>query len=183
MPTRTSCLSNQFCQVVATVVSFVRVIPLGDRVVASEAGSAAVFERFLKEGKAWESAAMFDDAIFEETLDLLRYHFHPELGDRTPFDVFTRLVAKRIRRPKWKSTDHERLRRSHIASERQTRSTKQLSQLVREHTRDRPWNESAPIIIAFYLGQELLLDGTARINKWMRERNDGDHAVNFHIIE
>lgn len=126
---------------------------------------------------------MLNDPIFEETLNLLRYHFHPEWGDRTPFDVFTRLLAKGARRPKWKQTDHERVRPSRIASERQTRSTTELGKLVRGHTRDQPWNEAAPIIIALYRGQELLLDGTTRINKWLREGNDSDHIVNFHVIK
>lgn len=128
------------------------------------------------------TVTMVHDLILRESLALLRYHFHPEWGDRTPFDVFTRLLAKRIMRPGWTPTHHEPVRPSQIVSERQTRPTKQLAELLRTHTRHQPWNEAAPIIIAFYRDEELLIDGTTRINKWERESNDDNHPVNLHII-
>lgn len=126
---------------------------------------------------------MDSDPILKETLDHLRYHFHPEWRDRTPFDVFTRLLAKKIRAPKWKPSDHEPVKPSRVTSERQIRSTEQLAKLVHAETQDQPWNESGPIIIAVYRSKEWLLDGATRINKWMREGNDDDHTVHVHVIE
>ena len=125
---------------------------------------------------------MIDDPIFVESLNCLKYNFHEEWGDTSLFDVFTRLLAKQIKAPGWTNTDHELVIPSQIKSEQQNRTTEQLAGLRRKHDRYEPENELGPIIIALYKGEERLLDGTTRINKWIKEQNKDEHSVNVHTV-
>ena len=70
-----------------------------------------------------------------------------------------------------------------IQSHREKRSTEELAEFQRTHTRDSPKRQGCPIIIAVFQGEERLLDGTTRINLWVKEGNTELHDVNVHIIE
>jgi hypothetical protein len=126
---------------------------------------------------------MTDDAILDETLMWLRAHCHQEWGDHAPIDVFNRLLAKSIRAEDWKEGDHLEINESQIQSLREERSTQELALLRRSHDRFQPAREDCPIIIAVYEGKEWLLDGTTRINLWLRQRSTQAHPVNVHILE
>ena len=127
--------------------------------------------------------ATTDDEILDQSLDLLRYHYHPEWDDRSPLDVFNRLLAKNIRAPGWTDTDHMDIKPLQIRSHREKRSTGELARFHRPHGLDDPHREDCPIIIAMYEGKERLLDGHTRINYWFKQGNIGDHDVNVHVIE
>ncbi len=98
-------------------------------------------------------------------------------------DVFNRLLAKNIRADGWKEADHMDIEPHQIRSHRETRSTGELALLPRSHTGCEPLLKDVPIIIAVYEGKERLLDGTARINLWVREKNTEPHDVYVHVIE
>ncbi|MCZ6763027.1 MAG: hypothetical protein O7C03_08485 [Gammaproteobacteria bacterium] len=122
------------------------------------------------------------DRILDESIYWLSAHFHPEWGDRVPFDVFNRLLAKNIRPRDWKNTDHMDIRVDQISSERQSRSTAELSQFDRPHAGDKPKKTDCPIIVAVYDGVERLLDGNTRINYWVKIGAAGGHTVHVHHI-
>jgi hypothetical protein len=121
--------------------------------------------------------------VLKETLECLRWHFHPEWRDRTPFDVFTRLLAKSLRSSGWTESDHINMLPYRIRSYREIRTTAELAQLERGHTQDTPQYKHGPIIIAVYEGQERLIDGASRINLWVRQQNKDLHVVHVHVIE
>ncbi len=123
------------------------------------------------------------DKILDQSLDLLRYHYHPEWDDRSQIDVFNRLLAKNIRAQGWKKTDHMDVKPHQIRSKREKRSTGELARFHRPHGLDDPHCEDCPLIIAVYNGKERLLDGHTRINYWLKQRNTEDHDVNVHVIE
>ena len=114
---------------------------------------------------------------------MLRHYYHPEWGDRSLMDVLNHLLSKNVRQPRWKQTDHMGIRMTQIRSFREQRGTAELAQYPRTHNRDEPINETCPIIVAVYAGQERLLDGTTRINYWVKTCNTELHDVNLHVIE
>lgn len=124
-----------------------------------------------------------DDDVLEQSLQMLRHHYHPEWGDRSLMDVFNRLLSKNIRQPGWKRTDHMDVRIGQIRSFRDQRSTAELTQFPRTHDRDKPIKEDCPIIVVVYAGQDRLLDGTTRINYWVNTGNSDLHDLNVHVIE
>jgi len=123
------------------------------------------------------------DEILDQSLNLLRYHYHHEWGDRSPLDVFNRRLAKNIAAPGWKKTDHMDIKPLQIRSHRDKRSTDELSRFHQLHGLDDPHRADCPIIIAVYEGKARLLDGHTRINYWVKQGNIGDHDVNVHVIE
>ena len=123
------------------------------------------------------------DEILEQSLDLLRYHFWPQHGDRSVMDVFNRLLAKNIKAPGWRPSDHTPFTMLQIRSRRERRTTEELAKFPKAHNRDDPINKECPIIVAVLDGVERLLDGHNRINYWQKVGDDGPHDVNVHIID
>jgi hypothetical protein len=123
------------------------------------------------------------DEILKESLNTLRAHFHPEWADRTPFDAFTRLLAKNIRHPDWQPTDHEFVTPDQITSRREWWTIEELAKLTRGHGRDKADHEKEPIVLAVYGGRQRLLDGNTRINMWVKRKDANKHQVNVHVIE
>ena len=122
------------------------------------------------------------DAIFEESLQCLRFHCQPKWGDRSPLDVFNRLLAKNIKPDGWIDNTHLNIPRHQVQSRREHWTTDRLGQLRRGHNRTQPKNFNCPIIIAEYEGMQRLLDGTTRINHWIAIGNTREHDVNIHTI-
>ena len=123
------------------------------------------------------------DEILDETLRWLRAHTLTKWGDRNPWDAFNRLLAKSIKTPGWKDGDHMDVQPHQIRSHREKRSAHELARFHRTHDRDEPLREDCPIIIAVYEGEERLLDGTTRINLWVKRKSTELHDVNVHAIE
>lgn len=119
--------------------------------------------------------------ILNQTLDCLRSHLHGKWGDRTPLDVFNRLLAKNIRPPGWTANTHADLKQEQIASRKERWTTSALGNLHRGHSSqagvDVPW----PIILAEYDGMRVL-DGNHRINRWVASSDARDHDVHIHTI-
>lgn len=124
-----------------------------------------------------------EDRIFYETLMALRWHYHPEWGDRAEFDVVTRLLAKNIKREGCTKYDHEPITVEQVRSRREYRTTEQLSQLSVGHSRDKPQHLGGPIIVFDYEGEERLLDGNTRINYWLQSGNTEGHLVHVHWVD
>jgi hypothetical protein len=119
--------------------------------------------------------------ILDQTLDCLRSHLHVEWGDRSPLDVFNRLLAKNIKPPSWTKNTHADLQREQIVSRKEQWTTAALSQLPRGHNSqagvDVPW----PIILAECEGMRVL-DGNHRINRWVALNDARDHDVHIHTV-
>ena len=119
--------------------------------------------------------------ILDKTLDCLRSHLHGEWGDRSPLDVFNRLLAKNIKPPGWTSNTHANVLRDQIASRKEPWTTVALSQLARGHNdptgKDVPW----PIILAEYEGLRVL-DGNHRINRWVMLNDPREHNTHIHVV-
>ena len=119
--------------------------------------------------------------ILDHTLDCLRSHLHGKWGDRSPLDVFNRLLAKSIRPPGWTPNTHANVQREQIASRKEKWTTAALSELTRGHNSqvgvDVPW----PIILAEYEGMRVL-DGNHRINRWVELSDARDHDVYIHTV-
>ncbi len=123
------------------------------------------------------------DEILDATLKCFDpWHQSRGKGDRSPFDAFHRLLAKNVRI----GADHNLhciVSPAQIRSERQIRSTEELAKLTRGHDRTAPSSTDGPIIIAVYRGQERVLDGSSRINYWVKTRNTEPHVVHVHHVE
>jgi hypothetical protein len=130
-------------------------------------------------GAALDSVA---DPILRVSLSCLLDHYHPEWGDRAPIDVFTRLLAKNIRPAGWSSVTHIDLRLEQISSRREQWSTAALAALPRGHSDASGIDIACPIVIAEYHGQQRLLDGNHRVNRWERMSDERLHDVNIHSI-
>ena len=124
-----------------------------------------------------------EDRILFETLMALRWHYHPEWGDRAEFDVLTRLLAKNIKRDDWTKYHHEPITVEQVRSRSEKRTTEQLLQLSIGHPRDKPQHLDGPIIVFDYEGEERLLDGNTRINHWIEKGNTERHLVHVHWVE
>jgi len=122
------------------------------------------------------------DAVFQQTLECLRYHCHPKWGDRNAVDVFNRLLAKNIRPVGWTRNTHLDIQQDQIASRQEQWPTSDLARLRRSHDRQSPLSSDAPIVLAEYMGVVHLLDGHNRINRWVSEGDNRTHLVNIHAI-
>ena len=119
--------------------------------------------------------------ILDETLECLRSHLWGKWGDRTPLDVFSRLLAKNLKPPGWTPNTHANLQRSQIGSRKEQWTTAALNRLARGHNsadgKDVPW----PIVLAEYQGLRVL-DGNHRINRWVALNDEKSHSVHIHPV-
>ena len=122
------------------------------------------------------------DDILEQTLRCLSPHRHAQWGDRFPFDVFTRLLAKNIRLNGWTSNTHLDIRTQQISSRKERWTTPSLAELARGHQSTAGEDFPCPIIIAIYDGKQRLLDGNHRINRWISKSDTSLHDVNIHEV-
>lgn len=121
-----------------------------------------------------------DDVIFDQSLECLWAHCHPEWGDRYPLDVFNRLLAKNIRPSEWTPNTHLNIQRHQVKSRRERWTTDALGKLPRGHGFTQGKDFDCPIVVAEYEGEQRLLDGNHRINRWIAARNTLVHDVNIH---
>jgi hypothetical protein len=98
-----------------------------------------------------------DDPIFDQSLQCLGWHRHPEWG-RDQLDVFSRLLAKNLRPTGWTENTHLNIRRDQIKSRREQWSTQVLGQLVPGHAGTGGDDFDCPIIVAEYKGEQRILD-------------------------
>jgi hypothetical protein len=122
------------------------------------------------------------DAILDQSLECLSWHFHPEWGDQSPLDVFNRLLAKSIEPAGWTHNTHLDIQRHQITSRREQWTTETLGRLVRGHGSSAGGDFGCPIIVAEYEGQQRLLDGNHRINRWIAVGDMRVHDVNIHTV-
>ncbi len=110
--------------------------------------------------------------------NMLEYHRNERLRELTADDVLNRFVRehmKRLGRPpeKWpgplKLDDHPIARESWEMG--------RLAALTRSHGKREPKREHPPIIVLRLRSEELLMDGTKRINKWEHEKRSKPHEV------
>ena len=129
-----------------------------------------------------QGLVMASDALLEESLRCLRAHLHPKWGDRTPLDVFNRLLAKNIRPSGWTTNTHFDINADQIRSRRERWTTETLGKLVRGHNSTAGQDFGCPIIIAEYGGVQRVLDGNHRINRWVAAGDTRVHDVNIHTV-
>ena len=125
---------------------------------------------------------MTSDPILAESLDCLAPHLHREWGDRSPEDVFFRLVAKNKRPPGWTATTHLSPTSVSISSRRESWLTAKLATLRRGHANTEGKDFSCPIILVEFQDAVLVLDGNHRINRWVVTGDNSLHAVNIHTL-
>lgn len=125
---------------------------------------------------------MASDALLEQSLQCLRAHLHPEWGDRNPLDVFNRLLAKNIRPSGFTINTHLDITADQIRSRRERWTTETLGKLVRGHNSTAGQDFSCPIVIAEYGGEQRVLDGNHRINRWVGAGDTRMHDVNIHAV-
>ena len=125
------------------------------------------------------------DPILDHTLACLQAHFHPEWGDRNPFDVFSRLIAKNVKPSGWTSNTHMNLLPDQIRSRQEEWGIAKLQQLKRGHSgvASAFTKLDGPIIVVEYGGVSRLLDGNHRINTWVANRDCELHSVHIHTID
>lgn len=129
------------------------------------------------------SLAKVTDPLLRESLCCLLTHFHPEWGDRWPFDVLNRLVAKNLGRAGPNKTGHSDLRVEQITSRKEQWTTSNLGKLTRGHTDPRGVDIACPIILAECAGRTIVLDGNHRINRWVDSNDERLHDVIIHRID
>ena len=122
------------------------------------------------------------DAILQQTLLCLSPHCHPEWGDRTPLDVFNRLVAKNLRPAEWTPNTHLEIQESQISSRLEYWTTAALARVERAHPGVADRDSASPIILVEYAGALRLIDGNHRINRWVMQLDVREHQVNIHSI-
>jgi hypothetical protein len=122
------------------------------------------------------------NAIFDESLQCLWAHCHPQHGDRIPLDVFNRLLAKNIKPTGWTANIHLNIQPQQISSRREKWTTDALANLPRGHGSTKGEDFDCPIVVAEYEGKQRLLDGNHRINRWIVARDTAPHDVNIHTI-
>ncbi len=125
---------------------------------------------------------MTEDPILGQSLRCLRDHCHPEWGDRSPLDVFNRLLAKHIRPAGWTKNTHLNIRQEQIAARQELWSTEALAKLPRGHASSVGVDVPCPIVIAEYQGVLRLLDGNHRVNRWVEKGVARSHEVNILTI-
>lgn len=125
---------------------------------------------------------MSSQAIFEQSLKCLLAHCHPEWGDRTPLDVFSRLLAKNVRPSSWTPNTHLELEPGQVTSRKEQWSTDTLAKLTRGHSSAAGNDFDCPIVIAEYEGKQWVLDGNHRINRWVLTKDTRLHDVHIHTI-
>src|SRR5947208_10761540 len=119
--------------------------------------------------------------ILDQTLNCLHSHLHAKWGDRTPLDVFNRLLAKNLKPAGWTKNTHADLKREQIASRKERWTTAALGSLTRGHNSENGIDVPWPIILAEYDGTRVL-DGNHRINRWVASSDVRDHDVHIHTV-
>ena len=123
-----------------------------------------------------------DDAILDQSLACLRWHCHREWGDRNALDIFKRLLAKNIKPNGWTPNTHLDIERHQVSSRREKWPTAALAKLPRGHGFTNGEDFDCPIVLAEYQGEQRLLDGIHRVNRWIAAGDIGEHDVNIHTI-
>jgi hypothetical protein len=122
------------------------------------------------------------DPILEQSLRVLRAHWHPEWGDRNLIDVFNRLLAKNVR-PNGTKFAHLDITLDRIRSRKERWSVEQLDALERKNRSDASGvDRDIPVIVVEYEGIRLV-DGAHRINRWRDRGETGVHDVNIHTVD
>jgi len=122
------------------------------------------------------------DTIFEQTLQCLWPHCHPEWGDRTPLDVFNRLIAKNVRPAGWTPHTHLDIQEHRVSSRQEHWTIAELGRLLRAHVGIADRDSASPIVLVEYEGMLRLIDGNHRINRWVAEADVRQHQVNIHSV-
>ncbi len=122
------------------------------------------------------------DQIFAQSLKCLLAHCHPEWGDRYPLDVFNRLLAKNTRPSECTRNTHLNIQKHQVKSRRGQWTTDDLGKLTRGHPSTGGFDVDCPIIVAEYEGQQWLLDGNHRVNRWVAAGDTRMHDVNIHTV-
>jgi hypothetical protein len=122
------------------------------------------------------------DPILRQSLYCLLDHFHPEWGDLKPLDVFNRLLAKNLRPAGASKTMHTDIRIEQISSRREQWTTAALAGLRCGHSDPTGVDIPCPIVLAEYDGEQRVLDGNHRINRWKSTGDKRIHDVNIHTI-
>lgn len=123
-----------------------------------------------------------NDEILEQSMKCLSAHLHSEWGDRVPLDVFNRLLAKNIRPNGWTPNMHLNIQPEQISSRQEQWTTDALANLRRGHGSTEGDDFDCPIIVAEYEGEQRLLDGNHRINRWIKVGDTILHDINIHAI-
>ncbi|HEY2786344.1 MAG TPA: hypothetical protein VGJ05_15360 [Fimbriiglobus sp.] len=111
-----------------------------------------------------------DDALWNRAKELLRHH--QKSDDPTPVDALNRLLHEAA--PEASSI---RLSEANCRIVLESWLMKKLAGLRRRHDRATPKDEGCPILVVCWRGKQYLIDGGNRINKWVKEKNEGSHAV------
>ena len=122
------------------------------------------------------------DAKLIQTLRCLAPHTHPEWGDRDPWDVFNRLLAKMLTRKQCPPNTHMNIALRQIRSRREKWTTDQLGALPRLHSEAGGVDVDCPIIVVEFQATPVLLDGAHRINRWVAAGDGRLHEVNIHTV-
>jgi hypothetical protein len=128
------------------------------------------------------TSLVIDDAILIESLRCLIPHLHPEWGDRNPFDVFCRLIAKHRKPSGWTTNSHLELTACKITSRQEKWTTDGLGKLARGHQSTNGQDFDCPVILVEHRDSVLVLDGNHRINRWVSTGDTRIHRVNIHTI-
>jgi len=91
-------------------------------------------------------------------------------------------LAKNIKSAGWTHNTHLDIQRQQITSRREQWTTETLGRLPLGHGFSNGEDFVCPIIIAEYEGQQLLLDGNHRINRWSAANDMRVHDVNIHTV-
>ncbi|TAK72249.1 MAG: hypothetical protein EPO19_02500 [Betaproteobacteria bacterium] len=122
------------------------------------------------------------DPLLEQSLRGLSAHLHKKWGDRTRMDVFNRLLAKNLRPPGWTKNTHFTFTEAQIKSRQELWSTDRLAGLRLGHSDPSGDDFECPIVIAEYAGEQRLLDGNYRVNRWKLLGDTKEHLVNIHTV-
>jgi len=122
------------------------------------------------------------DPLLLQSLNCLKPHLHKKWGDRAPMDVFNRLLAKHVRPPGWTTNTHFTLTPDRITSRQEQWPIERLTTLRLAHSDPSGADFGCPIIVAEYAGEQHLLDGNHRVNRWKQAGDTGLHAVNIHTV-
>jgi hypothetical protein len=128
------------------------------------------------------SEGLSEDPILAQSLRGLIAHLHREWGDRTPMDVFNRLLAKHLRPEGWTKNSHFTFTETQINSRQEQWSTDRLASLRLGHSDPRGDDFDCPVVVALFAGEQRLLDGNHRINRWKLTKDTREHLVNIHTV-
>lgn len=122
---------------------------------------------------------LIEKRILARTWELLECHQKPGV-DHTPFHALCRLLITHLQtRYPDKLFDGLTLDKNQLKPRSEVWTIRDLeSLLLPEHkTEKEPYDPDLPIIVVEYEGDQCLIDGRRRINKWIRENNKERHLV------